>query len=284
VNNTYVTVINQTVINRPPHGVPPTINHGPGATMVPGPRFRDPVNKVALINKPPVAELQPMAPPPRPLARSAAVGESPYVRGPHDRPTPPAGTSGGAGPVAQGGSKFNVAPQPPLPGQNPAPLAQPPGVRGVEAQPTPVVPAPRRDVPPPKPRAYLPQDQQPPGQARPVPAPAEPAVYPPGTLPTPATVVTAPPKAHQQVVAPPVRQAPRVEGPPKPQPARIAPAQATAPPKTPATSGVPPSAPHPANAPPPKAQSKQELMRQQGEAQPSQGKSSDVPRAKSMER
>ena len=46
-NNRYVTVINQTIINNPPRGVPPHRNHE-GATMVPGPRFRDPVMKVAL--------------------------------------------------------------------------------------------------------------------------------------------------------------------------------------------------------------------------------------------
>ncbi len=282
-NDRYVTVINQTIINRPPHGVPPTINHGPGATMVPGPRFRDPVNKVAIVNKPPVAELQPMAPPPRTVARTAAVGETPYVRGPHDRPSPPSRTGAGASPVAQGGSKFSLPPQPPLPGQDSTPLAQPPGIRGVETRPSAVAPAPRPDIPPPKPRAYLPQDQQPPGKARSGPAPAEPAVYPPGTLPTPATVATPGPNARPQPVAPPTRQAPRVAGPPTPQPAQIAPVQAS-PPPAPAAANVPAAAPQPATASPPSTQSKQEVMRQQGETQPNQGRASDVPRGRSMER
>ena len=64
-NNRYVTVINQTIINNPPRGAPPHRNRE-GATMVPGPRFRDPVMKVALpVRSNAVAELTQVAPPPR---------------------------------------------------------------------------------------------------------------------------------------------------------------------------------------------------------------------------
>ena len=69
-NTTYVTVINQTIINNPPRGVPRTINQGPGATMVPGQRFREPINKVVLAAQPQprVEDLRPVAPPPRNVA------------------------------------------------------------------------------------------------------------------------------------------------------------------------------------------------------------------------
>ena len=73
-NHTYVTVINQTIINNPPRGVPPHRNHE-GATMVPGPRFRDPVMKVALPVRTNVAELQTVAPPPKNIAPVRKVAD-----------------------------------------------------------------------------------------------------------------------------------------------------------------------------------------------------------------
>lgn len=294
VNNTYVTVINQTIINQPPRGVPPSVNQGPGATMVPGPRFRDPVNKVVLLNQPPLAELQPSAPPPRPLARTAAVSDSPYVFGPHDRPKPasaPAlsstspsiaappgsGAKPSPGQFAQGGSKFNLAAQPPLPGQNPTPLAQPPGLRTGPAEPAPAAPTvpPRRDAPPPTPRANLPLDQLPPGQPRPI-APAEPAVSPPGTLPRPVT--TAPPQGRPQPSVPPPRPTPRLVGPAQPQPAAIAPVQAN-----PRPAAAPVAAPPQVQpAPRPGSQSKQDQLKAAAEADAVRAPKPDVPRTKSQ--
>jgi hypothetical protein len=230
---TYVTIINQTVINRVPRGVPPTVNQGPGATMVPGPRFRDPVMKVALPVKPKPEQLKPAAPPPlsvapapRPSGRKFAAEQDartspgsmvPGARGVQAAPAPAApaqptpaqppqavapprgpkadeharGPQAGAPPTrvsppltAEPVPGRGVRPQPPLPGNDPAPLAQPPGLkRGQPVAP----PAERPTAPPrderPMPRPHLPSDQIPPGQPKPT-NPNEPARFPPGAPPT----------------------------------------------------------------------------------------------------
>ncbi|MBC8118075.1 MAG: hypothetical protein H7X75_00680, partial [Burkholderiaceae bacterium] len=81
-NNRYVTVINQTIINNPPRGAPRHRNHE-GATMVPGPRFREPVMKVALpVRSSAVAELQQVAPPPRNISPIHKVADDGMVRRP----------------------------------------------------------------------------------------------------------------------------------------------------------------------------------------------------------
>lgn len=288
-SNTYLTVINQTIINRPPHGVPPTINHGHGSTMVPGPRFRDPVPRVALTAPPPVAQLQPMAPPARPVARTVAYGEADGIRAraglpsavPPPRRGPERGTSTS---LAQGAPSYSVTPPPPLPGNDPAPLRQPPPMRRVEAAPTPAAPIPSIDIPPPR-RAHLPQDQLPPGRARPVPAPAEPAVYPPGSVPLPRAPSAAapnprsipqppalrqanPPAAGSQPAAPithrPTPIAPVVADPPRAAPPPRAPAPAT----TAAPAAAQPSAPEPAQPTRPVSESngrgKQDVARSRG--------------------
>jgi hypothetical protein len=210
-NPTYITVINQTIINHPPRGVRSDINRSRGGTMVPGPRFRDPVMRVALPDRSKFAQLQPSAPPPRHTGRgdddrrrwegrdddrrdragddrrrdddrragrqpsgpnrTAPVGES-------QRPTriaPPL--------TAQPIPGRGIAPSPALPGNDPAPLAQPPRVREVPERVAPR-PLPRPADARPAPRPHLPADQQPPGPRPRFTDPAEPARTPPGAPPT----------------------------------------------------------------------------------------------------
>lgn len=205
---TYVTVINQTIIQRPPHGTPPDVNHRPGSTWVPTQRFREPIVKVhipaqtAKVADP--ASLTPMAPPPRPQ-RTVAVADGnnapptlsgrPYVRD--------------AQSVSQTTPKFAVTPQQPLPGAQP-PLSQPAPIRRVEPRPLPPAPGqiPDRnagDAPRPKPN--LPQELVPPYQQLQRPFPAEPARTPPAAPPTvrqPAAVPPAPAPRSQAPASPPV--------------------------------------------------------------------------------
>ncbi|MGB2817089.1 MAG: DUF6600 domain-containing protein, partial [Burkholderiaceae bacterium] len=120
-NPTYVTIINQTIINRPPAGVPRTINEGRGSTLVPGPRFRDPIQKVVLSAPPRPEQLKPIAPPPlnvapapRPSTRKYAEHEG---QGGAVVPTPPGQRGGPPSPPQR--------PQPQAP-QGQAPQSQPP--------------------------------------------------------------------------------------------------------------------------------------------------------------
>ena len=238
-NNTYVTIINQTIINNPPRGVPPHRNHE-GATMVPGPRFRDPVMKVALPVKTNVAELQTMAPPPRNIAPVRKVAEDGMVRRPNQvqpspQPSVPASASIGrtlptpsmtptptskvpvptptrvttptaAEPIPNRG----VTPQPPLPGNDPTPLAQPPKFNRVPPTSIQTPPLPPKAAAPemarPQPRARSPQELLPQAEQDQRNA-AEPPRVPPGAPPT-----------IKQPKAPPVARA----APPAPQPAERA--------------------------------------------------------------
>jgi hypothetical protein len=293
-NPTYVTIINQTIINRPPRGVPPTINQGPGATMVPGPRFREPIHKVALSAQPKPEQLKPVAPPPlnvapapRPSTRKYAEHEgrpapvtptAPPARGVQPSPaqTPPAGSPPArvrppivAEPVPGRG----VAPQPPLPGNDPAPFTQPPGLkRGQPVQPQPAAPV----APPaerPTPRPHLPSDQIPPGQAQPI-NPAEPPRFPPGAPPT---------IKQPQPMVPAAR--PVQPSPPKPAPAPAAqPAPARSAP--PAAAPPAPTPPAPAAAPQPPQSQKEQVLRNLPEQ--SRGMASEreapPPRAKQADR
>lgn len=241
--NTYVTIINRNIIHQPPRGVPPNVNQG-GGTMVPGPRFRDPVMKVALPTKSEkLAELQPVAPPPRTITAPKA-GDHNMVRRPQPvqavappaaaSPAPQTPSPQAPGPMVPPPKRVvppmatdpvpgrGVAPQPALPGNDPAPLTQPPKFKRVEPKPAPAQPAPPNMATRPQPRAHLPSDQLPPGQEPRIP-PAEPARFPPGAPPTikqpspparavqpaPPAAAPAPPTAAPAPVAPP--QAPRAE-------------------------------------------------------------------------
>jgi hypothetical protein len=236
-DNRYVTIINNNIINQPPRGVPPNINQR-GGTMVPGPRFRDPVMKVALPTKSEkLAELQPVAPPPRTIApKSGADG---MVRRPQPvqatAPSPGAQTPAQMAPpakrvvppmAADPAPGRGVAKQPALPGNDPAPLAQPPGYKRVEPKPQPsALPAPQPSrASPPQPRAQLPSEQLPAGQLKPV-NPAEPPRVPPGAPPT--VKQPTPPPAPRAAPAP-SSQAPRAAPPPmaKPAPRAAPPAMA----------------------------------------------------------
>jgi hypothetical protein len=231
---TYVTVINQTIIQRPPHGTPPDVNHRPGATWVPTPRFREPIVKVripaqtAKVADP--ASLTPMAPPPRPQ-RTVAIADGdnapstparrPYVRDAQN--------------IAQTTPKFAVTPQQPLPGAQP-PLSQPAPIRRVEPRPLPPAPGqiPDRnagDAPRPKPN--LPQELVPPYQQLQRPFPAEPARTPPA----------APPTVRQPAAVPPP-PAPRSQGPTPSSPplAQRAPSATTTQRAIPVGEGAPPMA------------------------------------------
>jgi hypothetical protein len=273
----YVTVINQTIINRPPAGVPPTVNHGPGSTMVPGPRFREPVHKVALVERPKVEELRPAAPPakniapaPRPASPKFAEtnGRTPDARiAPAPRPgaPPQAGSppTRVAPPItAQPVPGRGVAPQPALPGNDPAPLAQPPKLKQV--QPPPPQMATPRPAPPAgeRPRARTPSELEPQAQPRPV-NPAEPARTPPG----------APPTVRQPTMAPgarPVQPAPaRAPTPPPATVARPAPPPASQPQ---AAAPAPAPAAPPRLAHPPKEQAMRQAQQERGNDGPGRGK------------
>lgn len=293
-DTTYVTVINQTIINNPPRGVPHTINQGPGATMVPGPRFREPINKVVLAAQPQprVEDLRPVAPPPRNVApaprpstpkfaeqdqrgRPDTRGETPVqprqpapppqAGSPPTRVTPPI--------VAQPLPGRGVNQQPPLPGNDPAPLAQPPLKRG---QPVAPQPAPPPQVSPPKgerppPRPNLPSDQIPPGQPKPI-NPAEPLRFPPGAPPT-----VRQPQPQAASPARPVQPSPAVVPAPVAQPQPGRPVSPAAVPGA-AAPGAPPAVAHPAphQGPTPKEQAQRNAGEQSRgrpvESDPQKGK------------
>ncbi|MEP6609514.1 MAG: DUF6600 domain-containing protein [Burkholderiaceae bacterium] len=240
-NNTYVTVINQTIINNPPRGAPPQRNQE-GATMVPGPRFRDPVMKVALPVRTNLAELQPVAPPPRNISPMPKFGEGTMVRRPNTvQPSPQAAApaSAGAGASVPASSMVpaptrtapkpsrvsppmtaepipnrGVAAQPPLPGNDPAPLSQPPKFNRVAPtaiQPAPMPPRASADMARPQPRARAPQELLPQAEQNNRAAPTEPARFPPGAPPT-----VRQPKVQPAQSAPPVSSPPMVQRAPGP--------------------------------------------------------------------
>ncbi len=180
-NPNYVTVINQTIIQRPPRGVPDDINQRPGSTWVPGPRFREPIAKVRLpARTEAVGELRPSAPPPRPT-RTAAVSDDGRVATPSDRVAPPQVRSDQG--TTRTAPKYSVAPPQPLPGADTT-LSQPAPIRRVEPRPLPPAPGqlPTREAPRPKPQQ--PQEIVPPYQQLQKPFPAEPARTPPAAPPT----------------------------------------------------------------------------------------------------
>lgn len=263
-NTRYVTIINQTIINNPPRGVPPHRNHE-GATMVPGPRFRDPVMKVALPVRTNVAELQPMAPPPKNIAPVRKVAEDGMVRRPNQvQPSPHAPASASIGRTlptpsmttaptpkvptptrvtppmaAEPIPNRGLTPQPPLPGNDPTPMAQPPKFNRVPPTSIQTQPLPPRSAAPdmarPQPRARSPQELLPQAEQNQR-AAAEPPRFPPGAPPT-----------IKQPKAPPVARS----APPAPRPAeRVSPPIARAAPPAPAAQPAERAAP-PAAAPQP---------------------------------
>lgn len=286
---TYVTIINQTVINRPPPGVPRNLTQGPGATLVPGPRFREPIQRVALPGTPKLQELKPIAPPPlnvAPAPRSKtprysdrdAPGAAPMPPAAREQPDSARPQPDSMRPSVPGRPDLppgrvrpplaaeptpgrGVAPQTPLPGNEPAPLAQPPRLKRdlpAPSAPAPASPAPER----PTPRPHLPSDQLPPGR-QPV-NPAEPPRFPPGAPPTlrqPQAAVPAgraePPPAARGLAG----RAPQAQ----PAPAPVAPPAAvqSAPPGRAAAPDRP--AP-PAAAPSPRAEPDKAELRGQGQA------------------
>jgi hypothetical protein len=240
-NTTYVTVINRTIIQRPPHGTLPDINQRPGSTWVPTPRFRDPIVKVRIpAQTERVADLQPMAPPPRPQ-RTAPIADDVRASPPAGRVAPPHIRAGQN--VAQSSPKFNVAPPQPLPGAD-TPLSQPAPIRRVEPRPLPPAPGqlPEREAPRPKP--HLPPEIVPPYQQLQKPFPAEPARTPPAAPPTvrqpnPAQAsrgsTAAPPMAPTVVQRAPAAsptQRTAVAAPAAPAPQQATPARSTPTPKS----------------------------------------------------
>lgn len=213
-NTTYVTVINQTIIQRPPPGVPRDLTQRPGSTWVPQQRFHEPVAKVRLpAQTEKIADLQPTVPPPRPV-RTAPISDDVRAIGP-GRVAPPQvrGTPG----IAQATPKFSTTPPQPLPGAN-GTLSQPAPIRSVEPRATPPTPSPQPEVEAPRPKPHVPAELVPPYQQLQKPFPAEPARTPPAAPPTvrqppvsrsPAAprVVTAPPSQPSPVAAAPVPRA-----------------------------------------------------------------------------
>jgi hypothetical protein len=222
VNNTYVTVINQTIINRPPVAVPLDANQRPGSTWVAQPRFREPIAKVRLPARTvAVADVQPVVPPPRPV-RTGAIADDRIPRAPvltgDPQRLPP---------------KLSLAPAQPLPGANPG-LAPPAPIRAAPPATVPTVPGQLPDRTPPRARPPVPSEIVPPYQQLQKPFPAEPARVPPAAPPT--------------IRQPPVG-VPRAPAAPAPAPT---PAQATAP-RTAAPAPAANAAPHtpPMHTPPP---------------------------------
>jgi hypothetical protein len=312
-NPTYVTVINQTIIQRPPPGVPRTINQGPGSTVVPGPRFREPIHKVVLGAQQKPEQLKPIAPPPlnvapapRPSTRKYAEHEgrpgpampAPPGRGvpapqqpergqpPQTQPPQPQPPQAGFPPmrvrppmVADPAPGRGVAPQPPMPGNDPSPLEKPPGSKRGQLEPRPPVtsPAPPQERAAP-PRPHLPSDQIPPGQAKPI-NPAEPPRFPPGAPPTIRQPPSTAPAARPVQPSAPPRAAPAPAA--QPVPARPAPPVA-------APSAPPVAAPAPAPQPrqhPPQSQKEQVLrnLPDQARGQPVE-REAPPPRGKQIDR
>lgn len=179
-NTTYVTVINQTIIQRPPPGVPRDLTQRPGSTWVPQQRFHEPVAKVRLpAQTGKIADLRPMAPPPRPV-RTAPVSDDVRAVAP-GRVAPP--QVRGAQGVAQGTPKFSTTPPQPLPGAN-GTLSQPAPIRGAEPRAKQPAPPPPPGDEAPRPQPHVPSEIVPPYQQLQKPFPAEPARTPPAAPPT----------------------------------------------------------------------------------------------------
>jgi hypothetical protein len=217
---TYVTVINQTIIHRPPHGVPHDVNQRPGSTWVPQQRFQEPVVKVRIpAQTEKVADLQPMAPPPQPK-RSASIAAEPHASA---RPMPPQPRARPAPDVVRPAPKFTAAAPQPLPGTDTS-LSQPAPIRRVEPRPLPPAgPLPEREAPRPKP--HQPAEIVPPYQQLQKPFPAEPARTPPAAPPTirqPSSAGVAPSAKAPVAPSAPVHRSPVVESAPKDAPAAAA--------------------------------------------------------------
>jgi hypothetical protein len=316
-NPTYVTVINQTIIHRPPPGVPRTINERPGATLVPGPRFREPIHKVVLGAQPKPEQLKPIAPPPLNVAPAPRPSTRKYAE--HEgrpgtaMPTPPDGRGAPSSPqqpprtypsqaqppqaqppvagypptrvrppiVADPAPGRGVSPQPPLPGTDPAPLGQPPGLKRGQLESRPPVPPPAPPQPErAAPRPHLPSDQIPPGQAKPI-NPAEPPRFPPGAPPTIRQPPTMAPAARPVQPSPPQRPAQAPAQGAQPAPPRPAP---------PATAPSAPMPPAPVAAPQPRPQPPPSQKEQVLRAPPDQARGNPVereappPRGKQIDR
>ena len=277
----YVTIVNQTIINRPPRGVPSDVNQHPGSTWVPDQRFREPIAKVRIpAQTEKVADLRPIAPPPRPVSTTGPRSDVAQPMPPPSRIAPPQMRSGQN--VVQTAPKFSVAPSHPLPGADTT-LSQPEPIRRVEPRPQPV-PPPRSDVQGPRPKPNFPQDTLPPYQQLQKPFGAEPARTPPAAPPTirqpnPVAVPSAP-----QGVTPP--SAPAARAPTAPPVAQHAPA-ASPPQRTGPVAATPAPAPqsqaHPAQQKPQAAQNSRQEAMQQGAQEGERGKpGADVPRPKTM--
>jgi hypothetical protein len=311
---TYVTIINQTVIHRPPAGVPRNINHGPGATLVPGSRFREPVMRTVLPVRPRPEDLRPAAPPPlnvapapRPTTRKFAEQDRGSDR--LDRPIPgaparsiqpgqppQAGQAPQQGQVPQAGQPPHAG-QPPQVGRPPTRVTPPmaadpvPG-RGLSPQPAlpgndpaPLAQPPRmKPVPPgspamsPAPRGV---DR---GPDRALPRPNLPSdQIPPGQARpiNPAEPPRFPPGAPPTIRAP---MAPAAQPAPAARPAApvIAPApRPTSPAVAPAPRAVAPAAAPgpaqpPAAAPAPRAETRSRKEEVRGNAPQSRGRPEDV--------
>jgi hypothetical protein len=267
----YVTIINQTIINRPPRGVPPDVNQHPGSTWVPGQRFREPIVKVRIpAQTEKVADLRPIAPPPRPV-RTTGPRSDVAQSAPPPRVAPPAVR--GAKSVAQTVPNLSLTQPQPLPGADTT-LTQPAPIRRVEPRPQPA-PAPRPEVDAPRPKPHFPQETVPPYQQLQKPFGAEPARTPPAAPPTvrqPNPVAA--PSAPQPVAAPP----PAVRAPTQPPVARNSPGAAppqrtVAAPATPAPQAAQPPPQHaapPQHATPPQQAAPPQAAPQQQAAPPQQ--------------
>ena len=158
--------------------MPRDLTQGPGATMVPGPRFRDPVARCACRRGPkPVGELRPSAPPPRP---TRTVSDGGRTVTPSGRVAPPQVRSEVRNSHCPStASRHRSRCRAPS-----TTLSQPAPMRRAEPRPLPPAPGqlPTREAPRAKPQQ--PQEIVPPYQQLQKPFPAEPARTPPAAPPT----------------------------------------------------------------------------------------------------
>ena len=284
----YVTVINQTIVQRPPHGVPADVNQRPGSTWVEGQHFREPIAKVRLpARTAPVADVKLVAPPPRPIMRAPAMaGEAGAVGGGRVAPLRPP-------PAVATNSNFAAMQAQPLPGGETT-VTRPIPTRRLE-QPRPQ-PAPLKlpEGEAPRAQTHVPPGSPPPYKLSQKPPPAETARAP--TTPTsPQSTANAPrvAGAPPAYATPPVPRTPSATQTPPQARTRVppvpAPGQVVAPVPGNVPQGMQPNARMPQAAPPqhvqqpghvPQGQSKEEAGAH-GEGK-GQKPPVDVPRAKTV--
>lgn len=165
VSHTHVTVINQTIIQRPPRGFAHDVNQRPGSTWVPDQRFRDPVVRVRIPEaNAPVGRVREATPPPRPVIAHTSP------RGDEWRARPPVSTPGGQRQPGQAALPDPRNASAPRAEPNRPPGTVPPAQSAIgRSSPKADIDPPRADVPRPGTRAEGPSAAPRPGSGQPLP-------------------------------------------------------------------------------------------------------------------